>query len=410
MDMQPQDIPPAAAPSEADRLVAEGDRLRDQRAWADAAEAYGQYLRLCGEDGAIWIQYGHCLKEWGDPKGALLCYREAEKLRPEDGDLQLQIGHALKLLGRAEEALGAYAMALSLEPGNVHARRELLGGDAPVADAARRRRRPHRRRSPRAAPLEAAASPRPTCRWSSTPPTCSIISATTGRRPASSASSSTSSGRRCRRRHRGRRAGVAVAAFEPAAAPGSRCRRRCSASSAASPPPAPTPPSRPGPPRWPRWPRRCGRGPALDFAPGQHAGQSRHLLVDPRLPAAGAGGQGAARHPLHPLPARLHPAAGAGALRRGAGRRIRPLVRRRSACMPMPCWRIPTARGTISSGCSGPCCPAWRSLASPCRWTRRLTPWSPRRCRPACATAGLSCCSSAPSNCARTTCWSSRPG
>ena len=129
MDMQPQDTPRIAAPSEADRLVGEGDRLRDQRAWADAAEAYGQYLRLRGEDGAIWVQYGHCLKESGDPKGALLCYREAEKLRPEDGDLQLQIGHALKLLGRAEDALGAYAMALSLEPGNVHARRELLGGD-----------------------------------------------------------------------------------------------------------------------------------------------------------------------------------------------------------------------------------------------------------------------------------------
>ncbi|TDH64672.1 glycosyltransferase [Dankookia rubra] len=130
MDMQPQDTDPQGGPSDADRLVGEGDRLRDRRAWADAAEAYGQYLRLRPADGAIWIQYGHCLKESGDPKGALLCYREAEKLQPGDSDLQLQIGHALKLLGRAEEALGAYAMALSLDPGNVDARRELLGDDA----------------------------------------------------------------------------------------------------------------------------------------------------------------------------------------------------------------------------------------------------------------------------------------
>ncbi|HEY0418536.1 MAG TPA: hypothetical protein VGC80_03365 [Acetobacteraceae bacterium] len=47
----------------------------------------------------------------------------------------MQIGHALKLLGRAEDALGAYAMALSLDPGNVHARRELLGDDVPAEPA-----------------------------------------------------------------------------------------------------------------------------------------------------------------------------------------------------------------------------------------------------------------------------------
>lgn len=132
MDMQPQDKAADGSALEADRLLGEGDRLRDRHAWADAAEAYGQYLRLRAGDGAIWIQYGHCLKESGDPQGALLSYREAETLRPEDGDLQLQIGHALKLLGRAEEALGAYAMALSLDPGNLHARRELLGDDVPV--------------------------------------------------------------------------------------------------------------------------------------------------------------------------------------------------------------------------------------------------------------------------------------
>ncbi|MFC7474405.1 glycosyltransferase [Dankookia sp. GCM10030260] len=135
MDMQPDEIDPAGGPSEADRLLGEGDRLRDRRAWADAAEAYGQYLRLRGEDGPIWVQYGHCLKESGDPKGALLCYREAEKLLPDDSDLCLQIGHALKLLGRTEEALGAYAMALNLDPGNVDAQRELLGDAAVLPPA-----------------------------------------------------------------------------------------------------------------------------------------------------------------------------------------------------------------------------------------------------------------------------------
>ena len=130
MDMQPQDTLPAEAPAE--RIRHDGDRLRNSRAWEEAAEAYGQYLRLCPEDGPIWVQYGHCLKESGDTKGALLCYREAERLLPEDSDVQLQIGHALKRLDRQEEAFGAYAMALTLDPGNVHARRELLGNDEPV--------------------------------------------------------------------------------------------------------------------------------------------------------------------------------------------------------------------------------------------------------------------------------------
>ncbi|MDO9707383.1 glycosyltransferase family 4 protein [Paracraurococcus lichenis] len=146
--------------AEAERLLEEGDRLRDRRAWADAAEAYGQYLRLKGEDWGIWVQYGHCLKETGDPKGALLCYREAEKLHPQDSDLQLQIGHALKLLGRAEEALGAYAMALSFDPGNLDAQRELLGVEAaPPATRAPAPAAPAARPAARPAAAPAAAVP-----------------------------------------------------------------------------------------------------------------------------------------------------------------------------------------------------------------------------------------------------------
>ncbi|TCZ61356.1 glycosyltransferase family 4 protein [Roseicella aquatilis] len=129
MDMPLRDAPADA--TDLEHLRQEADRLRDEQSWADAAEAYGQYLRLCAEDGPIWVQYGHCLKEGGDPKGALLCYREAERLLPEDSDLQLQIGHALKLLGRDDEAFSAYALALTLDPGNVFARAELMGGELP---------------------------------------------------------------------------------------------------------------------------------------------------------------------------------------------------------------------------------------------------------------------------------------
>ncbi|MFC7542675.1 tetratricopeptide repeat protein [Siccirubricoccus deserti] len=125
MDMHASPPAPSDAINPAE-LLARADSLRDRRDWAEAAQAYAGYLRLRGDDWPIWVQYGHCMKEAGDPRAALLLYREAERLQPEDADLHLQIGHALKLLGRQEEALEEYARALTLDPGNAAARQELL--------------------------------------------------------------------------------------------------------------------------------------------------------------------------------------------------------------------------------------------------------------------------------------------
>src|SRR3569832_897851 len=105
--MSEHDVAELLLPDPAD-LLSQADGLRDRRAWAEAAEAYRDFLRLRPEDWAIWVQFGHCLKESGDTSGALLCYREAERRQPEDSDVHVQIGHALKLLGRQDEAFGAY--------------------------------------------------------------------------------------------------------------------------------------------------------------------------------------------------------------------------------------------------------------------------------------------------------------
>ncbi|MBP0491381.1 glycosyltransferase [Pararoseomonas indoligenes] len=101
---------------DAGALLARGDAARDSRRWAEAAEAYGAYLRLRPEDRGILVQRGHCLKEDGDPGGALDLYRRAEAMEPGDPDIHLQIGHALKLLGRREAAAEAYGRALLLDP------------------------------------------------------------------------------------------------------------------------------------------------------------------------------------------------------------------------------------------------------------------------------------------------------
>ena len=127
----PDGIPP-------EDLLARADALRDEGAWADAAEIYAAYLRRNPEHWQIWVQYGHCTKECGDAETALLLYREAEKLRPAEADIHLHLGHALKVLDRRDEASEAYSRALSLDPANAAARAELLAaaaGSPPVTQA-----------------------------------------------------------------------------------------------------------------------------------------------------------------------------------------------------------------------------------------------------------------------------------
>ena len=110
---------------EADILRAEGDRLRDARAWTRAAEAYAAHLALRPDAAHIRVQLGHCLKEAGDVEAALAHYRAAEAAMPDDADIAVQIGHALKLLGRAPEAAAAYGEALLRDPRHADAAAEL---------------------------------------------------------------------------------------------------------------------------------------------------------------------------------------------------------------------------------------------------------------------------------------------
>ncbi|MBL6453862.1 glycosyltransferase [Belnapia sp. T6] len=122
--------------------LARADGLRDRRAWAEAARAYAAYLRMQPEAWAIRVQYGHCLKEDGDPEAALQAYREADRQNPGDADIHLQLGHALKLLNRYEEALEEYVQALTLDPANAAARQEVMALDPGLEDAPRQAPQP----------------------------------------------------------------------------------------------------------------------------------------------------------------------------------------------------------------------------------------------------------------------------
>lgn len=93
-----------------------GDLARDRRLWRDAVLHYRAYLDAMGQDAAVWVQYGHALKEAGSVPQAEAAYRAALALAPDDADGHLQLGHALKLQGKRDQAVQCYWRSLALQP------------------------------------------------------------------------------------------------------------------------------------------------------------------------------------------------------------------------------------------------------------------------------------------------------
>ena len=113
-------------PAEFQALIGDADRLRDNRQYAAAAEAYGAALALLPQRTDIRVQYANMLKDSGRIAEAEAAYRQALAEMPDDGDIHLQLGHALKLQGKRAEALAAYRRSAALRPENTEALRELF--------------------------------------------------------------------------------------------------------------------------------------------------------------------------------------------------------------------------------------------------------------------------------------------
>jgi GT2 family glycosyltransferase/tetratricopeptide (TPR) repeat protein len=111
-------------------LLASADAARDRGDWKNAAAAYARVLAAQPQNAAIWVQYGHALKESGSREEAERAYARAVSIRPGDSDARLQHGHALKLLGRRADALAAFADALRIDPGCRSAEDELVRSGA----------------------------------------------------------------------------------------------------------------------------------------------------------------------------------------------------------------------------------------------------------------------------------------
>lgn len=86
---------PSLVPGRSARLRyrREGDALRGKRNWTEAAQAYERHLGLNPDDHAIWIQYGHVLKEAGQLRSALTAYERSVQLKPADFDRDGHMEH-----------------------------------------------------------------------------------------------------------------------------------------------------------------------------------------------------------------------------------------------------------------------------------------------------------------------------
>jgi glycosyltransferase involved in cell wall biosynthesis len=89
------------------------------REWDAAVDHYREALVRDSRNTAVWVQYGHALKESGKPRDAEGAYRKALALGPMVADTYLQLGHVLKLQGYKEAAARAYLQALACDP-NLH--------------------------------------------------------------------------------------------------------------------------------------------------------------------------------------------------------------------------------------------------------------------------------------------------
>ncbi|MCQ0988467.1 glycosyltransferase [Jiella marina] len=116
-------------------LIKQGDRANAERRWSDAQRAYAEALNRNPRLHAVWVQYGHALKEQGFYAEAEKAYRRSIALVDDSADTYLQLGHALKLQSKTSEAIEAYRQAHFRDPALPYSTNELrtLGGAIPEA-------------------------------------------------------------------------------------------------------------------------------------------------------------------------------------------------------------------------------------------------------------------------------------
>jgi tetratricopeptide (TPR) repeat protein len=107
-------------------LIEKANRARDASEWVQAAHNYREGLSLMPDNAAVWVQYGHALKESGYVGEAEAAYRRSLEIDASVADTHLQLAHALKLQGRRFEAVAACLRAIMLDPTLAYVLQELI--------------------------------------------------------------------------------------------------------------------------------------------------------------------------------------------------------------------------------------------------------------------------------------------
>ena len=84
--------------------------LMSQKQWPEAARIFRKLL-VVAHDPAIWMQYGHALKETGFYEAAAEAYQKAGFGAGANQDFYLQLGHLYKIVGDFDRANASYIRA-----------------------------------------------------------------------------------------------------------------------------------------------------------------------------------------------------------------------------------------------------------------------------------------------------------
>jgi tetratricopeptide (TPR) repeat protein len=97
-------------------VITLADQARDQGQWQRAAGHYRDALRRNPRKPAIWVQYGHALKESGNLQKAERAYRTAIGYDRNIADPYVWLGYILRTQGKNDAARAAYLRAIALDP------------------------------------------------------------------------------------------------------------------------------------------------------------------------------------------------------------------------------------------------------------------------------------------------------
>jgi hypothetical protein len=98
------------------RLIASARCASAAHKWEFAARYYSEAINCAPHNPALWVQYGHALREAGKLEAGEYAYRRSLECDDRIADTHLQLAHVLALQNRPSEASESLLRSLRLEP------------------------------------------------------------------------------------------------------------------------------------------------------------------------------------------------------------------------------------------------------------------------------------------------------